>query len=108
MATYDSKSSELLFYRHADVDGEVMHSDPIRVSLEGLTEEEKQMAIMMTKVAINFAKSHDPAKPSRKDGKGKSLVGKLLSAVERLKNSHAPAPKQGTEEASKEPTDKEG
>lgn len=89
MATYDSKKKELHLVRKADVNGEVMHTSPVSISLEGLTEDERQLAVSIAKVAINYAKAHDPTTKPKNNGKeGRSLVDKLLSVVKRLKSSH--------------------
>lgn len=89
MATYDSKKKELQLVRKADVGGEVMHTSPVSISLEGLTEDERQLAITIAKVAINYAKAHDPSTKPKNDGvEGRSLVDKLISVIKRLKSSH--------------------
>lgn len=98
MATYDSKKFTLQFSRKANVDGESMTTNPIEISLKGLSEGERQLAINVAKIAINYANSHDPTKkPKNGDKVGKSLVDKLISIIKELKDSHA-AQTQGAEE----------
>jgi hypothetical protein len=104
VATYDSKSKILSLARKANVEGEGMTTDPVEIDLSDLTENECQLAVSIAKVAINYAKGHDPdtkQEPARGSSKGRSLIDKLFNVIERLKLYHSTAKAEDEAKSSK-------
>jgi hypothetical protein len=104
VATYDSKSKILSLARKANVEGEGMTTDPVEIDLSDLSEDECQLAVSIAKVAINYAKGHDPdtkQEPAKGSSKGRSLIDKLFNVIERLKLYHSTAKAEDEAKSSK-------
>jgi hypothetical protein len=89
MTHYCSKTKELTLYRQVTIDGSAGKFDEIVIPLEELNEDERQLVIKTAKLAVTYAKLHNPTiEPSNDGTKGKSLFGKLMDSIKRVASYH--------------------